>query len=225
MQLRHEYKHIISQSDFIVLHSRLSKIMQLDPHSGPDGCYFIRSLYFDTMTDKILNEKLDGLSHRQKYRIRCYNHSDQFIRLEKKIKINDLGTKVSATMSRYEIESILNGNIDFLLQREEEVLHDFYSSIQYEGLKPRTIVDYSRYPFVYAPGNVRVTLDFNIRSGMYSKDFFDFELPTLSSGDKAIVLEVKYDAFLPDIIRNAIQIGSISETAFSKYAACRSFEK
>ena len=59
MDLRHEWKHEISDCDRLVLRQRLSAVMQLDPHAI-DGTYFIRSLYFDNGTDKDLREKLDG---------------------------------------------------------------------------------------------------------------------------------------------------------------------
>ena len=59
MDLRHEWKHEISDCDRLVLRQRLSAVMQLDPHAI-DGKYFIRSLYFDNGTDKDLREKLDG---------------------------------------------------------------------------------------------------------------------------------------------------------------------
>lgn len=122
MQLRHEYKHRITLADQLLLQSRLAAVLHPDPHVGPDGCYQIRSLYFDTASDRMLREKLDGLSRREKYRIRCYNGSDAFIRLEKKVKIGDLGTKISAPLTRHETERILAGDIGFLLDRREDVL-------------------------------------------------------------------------------------------------------
>ena len=224
MQLRHEYKHIITRADFIQLQSRLAAVMTPDPYAGADGCYHIRSLYFDTASDRMLREKEDGLSRREKFRIRIYNGNEDFIRLEKKIKIGGLGAKVSAVLSRSEVRQILDGDIDFLRAHQEEVLQELYTRMRYDGLKPKTLVDYSRRPFIYGPGNVRITLDYNIRTGLYANNLFDRNCPTLPAGDGAIILEVKYDNFLPDVIRHVVQLGSASGSAFSKYAACRSFE-
>ena len=222
MQLRHEYKHLITPADFAVLRARLAAVMQPDPHAGSDGVYRIRSLYFDTPDDRILREKLDGLGRREKYRIRLYNGSDALIRLEKKVKIGDLGTKLSASLSRAETQRLLDGNIEFLRDRPEEVLHELYAAMRCDRLQPKTLVDYTRIPFIYPPGNVRVTLDYNIRSGLYARDLFA-DVPTLPAGGGAIILEVKYDNFLPDVIRSAVQLGGPSASAFSKYAACRQF--
>jgi hypothetical protein len=37
----------------------------------------------------------------------------------------------------------------------------------------------------------------------------------------AIILEVKWDGFLPDIIRDAVSLADRREGSFSKYEACR----
>lgn len=42
---------------------------------------------------------------------------------------------------------------------------ELYSKMMSQGLRPKAIVDYTREPFTYRPGNVRVTLDYNLRDG------------------------------------------------------------
>ena len=86
-----------------------------------------------------------------------------------------------------------------------------------QGLRPKTIVDYTREPFVYGPGNVRVTLDSAIRTGVFRTDFLNPETLTLPAGDAPMLLEVKWDEFLPDIIRDAVTIPGRRVSAFSKY--------
>ena len=49
-----------------------------------------------------------------------------------------------------------------------------------QGLHPMTLVDYKREPFIYAPGNVRVTIDYDIRTGLRCTDLLNTE----SSGEK-----------------------------------------
>jgi len=54
---RHEIKHYISLSDYYVLKSRLSAVMELDSHvDKATGQYQIRSLYFDDLNDTCLNK-------------------------------------------------------------------------------------------------------------------------------------------------------------------------
>lgn len=88
-------------------------------------------------------------------------------------------------------------------------------------LRPKTIVDYEREPFVYKPGNVRITIDKNIRTGLSANQLFERSLPTIPAGEPIILLEVKYDEFLPEIIADIVQLGGRRSAAFSKYAVCR----
>ena len=78
-----------------------------------------------------------------------------------------------------------------------------------------------REPFTYGPGNVRVTLDYDIRTGLSCVDFLNPDCPTIPAGDDKIILEVKWDEFLPEIIRDAVQLDNRRVGAFSKYAASR----
>ena len=107
-----------------------------------------------------------------------------------------------------------------MLDSEYPLIKELYSKMINEGMAPKTIVDYTREPFIYPAGNVRVTLDYNIRSGLRCTDFLNTECVTVPVTD-AIILEVKWDGFLPDIIRDAVSISDSREGAFSKYAACR----
>lgn len=72
-----------------------------------------------------------------------------------------------------------------------------------QQLRPRVLVSYVREPYVYAAGNVRVTFDSNIRTSLLQREFLNGALPDIIATDAPgdIILEVKYDAFLPEIIR------------------------
>ncbi len=220
MQFRHEMKHEISMSDMIAIRQRLGAVAKADPHAV-DGKYLIRSLYFDTPEDKALIEKKAGVPRRQKFRIRYYNNDLSMIRLEKKSKADGLGTKVSAPLTKEMAEKILKGDLAWMKDSKEEVIKELYSHMVSERLRPKTIVDYTREPFIYAPGNVRVTLDYNIRSGLDCTDFLNPDCITVPASFGVCILEVKWDAFLPEIIRDAVQLPSSRTGSFSKYAACR----
>lgn len=223
MDYRHEWKHSISRRDMLMLRQRLRAVMEPDPHAI-DGKYFIRSLYFDTPGDTALREKLDGVSRREKFRIRCYNHDTSLIHLEKKSKLAGLGSKLSAPLSPQQVQSILDGDLGWMLSSSQPLIQELYCKMTTTRLRPRTIVDYTREPFVYGPGNVRVTIDYDIRTGLRSTGFLDPDCITIPAGDSPIILEVKWDGFLPDIIRSAVQLESRQASAFSKYAQCRIYD-
>ena len=223
MNYRHEYKHEINLSDVLILRQRLRAVMQPDKHAD-EGKYEIRSLYFDNLSDKALREKLDGINYREKFRIRYYNGDTSLIHLEKKSKFDRVGTKQYAALSKEEVQSILNGDYSWIGQRQEPILTEFYAKTVYSQLKPKTIVDYTREPYIFPAGNVRVTIDYNIRTGLLCTDFLNPSCVTIPVRDSPNILEVKWDAYLPDIIRDAVQLGTRRPCAFSKYAACRIYD-
>jgi len=217
---RYELKYLINYPEYEALKVRMLPYFKLDSHAS-NGQYMIRSLYFDNLKDKALREKVDGVNRREKFRIRYYNLDTSIIHLEKKSKLNGLGSKYSAPLSCEQAQMIVDGEIDWMLESEHSLIQELYCKMRYQGMKPKTIVDYTREPFIYDPGNVRVTLDYNIRTGMECTDFLNPECITVPAGDAPIILEVKWDDYLPDIIRDAVQLKGRRVTSFSKYAQCR----
>lgn len=216
--LRHEFKHEINLADQLALRARLRLLMKPDEHGTE---YRIRSLYFDNFCDKALKEKLDGLENREKFRIRLYNGDDTFIRLEKKEKLHGLCRKTSAVIAREECEKLLSGDKSWMKGRGP-LFEELSAKMDTQMLRPKTIVDYTREAFVYPAGNVRVTFDSGIRTGILKRGLLDDDLLTVSSSQIRI-LEVKFDRFLPEHIQDALQLESRPAAAFSKYAACRIF--
>ena len=219
---RHEWKHIINHADKIAIRQRLRAVAQVDANAA-DGRYLIRSLYFDNISDKALREKLDGVNRREKFRIRYYNGNTDQIHLEKKSKWNGLGTKDRTLITADEAQRIVDGDLSWMIGSDRPLVQELYVKMNSQGLRPKTIVDYTREPFVYAPGNVRVTLDYNIRTGLLCTDFLNPDCITIPAGAGETILEVKWDEYLPSVIRDAVQLGSRQLSAFSKYAACRMY--
>jgi len=220
MKLRHEHKHIINLSDIMILRTRLSAVAKRDKHANPDGTYTVKSLYFDSYTDRALREKLDGVNPREKFRIRYYNCDTSFIRLEKKSKINGLCAKESVNITEEQCQMIIDGDIAFLIQSPNKLLNELYAKMQYGLLRPRCIVTYTRESFVYPIGNVRITLDYNIGRSLSVCEFLNPDNVIVKPGQNSLV-EVKYDQYLPEVIRNAVSLKSRRQSAFSKYSAMR----
>lgn len=204
----------------IAIRQRMRAIAEPDKHAI-DGKYLIRSLYFDTPTDKALFEKQNGVSRRSKFRIRYYNGDKSVIHLEKKCKVGGLGLKVSANLTEEQAQRIVDGDTSWMMDSSDELVKELYTHMINEGLAPKVIVDYTREPFIYRPGNVRVTLDYNIRTGLGCTDFLNTECITIPAAQGTCVMEVKWDNFLPEIIRDAVQLPYGRTGSFSKYEACR----
>lgn len=220
MKPRHEWKHEITAADCRVLTARLSAVARRDAH-GQNGRYEIRSLYFDDPLDTALREKIDGVNRREKFRIRYYNGDASYICLEKKSKWNGLCGKRSVLLSAQEVRDILDGDLAWMTDSGRSLIQELYYKMRSKRLRPKTIVDYTRDAYVFPAGNVRVTLDSNIRTGLGATDFLNPACVTVPAGDAPVILEVKWDEFLPDVIRAAVQLPGRHASSFSKYAACR----
>lgn len=223
VKLRHELKHSIRNGEDAILTSRLKKLFRHDENAGSHGIYRVSSLYFDTPTDLALRQKLDGVNCREKFRLRYYGDDLRFIRLEKKYKINGLCSKRSTRITQEQVKKLLSGDIGFLLSGDA-LMQELYSKMKGQRLAPKTIVTYDREAFLFAPGNVRITLDRNVRTGLASLNFLNPRLHHVPVSEGLTVLEVKYDEFLPEIVKMAVQVPNTQASTYSKYAVCRKFD-
>ena len=217
---RHEYKYLISAADAKLLKLRLKHIMQPDPHTGPSGRYTIRSLYFDDLAHNAYYEKADGICLRSKYRIRIYNYTLKSIKLEKKEKLGNLTRKTAQTIQRSDAKALQRREVPETLENGD-LLDELWLKIRSEGLRPMVLVDYDRTPFVCADGNTRITLDENLRTRPYCANLVASPaamMPVLEKGQ--VILEVKFDDFLPTYLADALRDIPKANLAISKFALC-----
>lgn len=221
---RHELKFIISPAIARILEMRLKAVMDLDCNSiYEDHTYKIRSLYFDNDSSDAYYEKLNGVLYREKYRIRYYNDDDSFIRLERKLKHNNMTSKDQVAISRELCDKIITGEIEML--EGTGLLEEFLNDMRRKHLKPAVIVDYIRLAYTYPISDVRITFDSRIKSGRYQYELFDYELPTYEILDEnEVVLEVKFNEVLPETIAIILSTVPMYRQAVSKFALCRSIK-
>ena len=223
--LRHELKYHITPAEMTVLRSVLTPIMQFDPNGDANNEYHIRSLYFDTINDDALEEKIAGVGNRKKYRIRIYNISDRVIKLECKSKYGDLISKQSVSIPRELAEQLIAGDPDGLQRMRHPLLHDVYREMRTRLLRPAVIVDYVREAYIHPAQDVRITFDKTLRTGLYATDMFDASLPTFPVFDDPVeILEVKFNEFLPSYIQSILSGVTAQRSAVSKYTWCRRYE-
>ena len=222
MAYRQELKYVISGAERELLVRRLSAVLERDPYSMPDGTYGVRTLYFDDLYDSAMEDALSGVPEREKYRLRMYNRDPSFLRLEKKIKRYGGGIKPELRLSREECERLLKGDHAFLAQKQEPFAEVVYAEAQTGGLRPQAVVQYIRTAFGSPQGDLRITVDSDIRVSRAPHAFFadkDFGMPVMEHGE--CVMEIKFSGFLPDYIQHLVGIADTSRVALSKYAACR----
>lgn len=221
---RHEYKYVSPEIILSVLEKRVGSVLALDSHTGENGAYSIRSIYFDDIYNTCYHENEDGTDPREKFRIRIYNCNAQRISLELKQKENSKTLKSNCSISKDDCNLIMNGKIPEIQNESPYLLKKLVSKMQYSNLKPVCIVAYERVPYVYKIGNVRVTFDRNIRSSSDIKGFFSNTTAFRPVLAKSInMMEVKFDELLPDYISSILQTGLLRQTSFSKYYLCRKY--
>lgn len=106
---------------------------------------------------------------------------------------------------------------------ERKLIQDLFHQMRLFQLKPLTVVDYEREAFIYPYGNVRVTFDSHIKTSIRNNDVLNPHLPMVETDPNTVILEVKYDEFLPDVIKNLLQIGNRRKGAYSKYQISRMY--
>lgn len=220
--LRYENKYFISRAAYEQLRTRIGAGLWSDDHAN-GGRYLIRSLYFDDYADSGLHDKIDGVEKREKFRIRFYDMDDSFIRLESKQKLGQMTRKLSAPLTRTQVEQILAGDIWWMLQSEHPLIRNFYLKLRTRLLRPAVIVDYLREPYVFE--DVRITFDMELHSGVWNTDLFERDLLTapVFPSDR-MILEVKYDDALPYAVRKLLGTVPLARSAISKYELCRQFQ-
>lgn len=221
---RHEIKYYCSETELRLLENRIKNLCQMDRHAIQTGGYTISSIYFDDYKNSYFYENENGTDPREKFRIRMYNNNRSLLLLECKKKVNGMTQKQSCTLTEEEYRRIMYDDENAVFDQEKTLLLRFWALKNMQLLQPKVIVCYDRVPYVYTPGNVRITFDRNICS---SNDFNKFGEPNIKKRPimplGKHILEVKYDEFLPDYLYNILQSPNLIRTNFSKYYLSRKY--
>ena len=220
---RHELKYFVSFLDHKVLSEIFSQTLQTDPHSNRDREYWIRSLYFDTPGNNDYYEKMIGVDERKKVRLRIYNENQSKVKAEIKYKFNQYMLKETGIITREDALKLIDGHREILLNYNNASLNQVYYIISRDLYRPAVLVDYEREAYICNTQDIRITFDKNIRGS--SVDFGLFEKNINMSpvfDEKTMVMEIKYNRFLPDWLREVLTQCNAERYAISKYCLSRS---
>lgn len=220
--MRHEIKILLSYPEYVSLAAKLKCIATPDINSEDNGDYFIRSLYLDDIYNTAYRTKIAGLDNRKKYRIRCYNCSDEVIKFECKNKFKDRIHKVSFSITSDQYRSFMQGDYGFLTSTDHPLAKEVYGMLKHSGLSPSVIVDYDREAYIHPLSNTRLTFDKNLRSGISSFDLFDGDMYTLPIfPDNSVIFEIKYNEYIPSHITDMIKTMRGTKMSLSKFCMCK----
>lgn len=217
---RVEKKYEISLVEAVRIRAMLDVCLKQDVNNKSDG-YLVRSLYFDTVYNDDLLDKESGLEFRHKIRLRLYNPNAEKVSLERKAKQGQFQYKQSLIISRKQAEDMMNCNYDFLSELNDPFANELHYIMTANLYRPKVLIEYNRRAYVVEENNTRITIDSDIGATFGTLDIFDnevaftrFLIPT--------VLEVKYNNFLFDYVKDIVNVTNKLETSVSKYTiACR----
>lgn len=222
--LRTEKKYPMRYETARNLMHRLGMIMEPDSYMKEPEGYRVRSLYFDSFTNRDYHEKEAGLECRKKIRLRTYG-DDGIIKLEWKQKQGEVQRKRSMSVSRQEAVELSRGNYRVLMERKEELAGEFYGLMMTEVYRPRCLVEYRRAALVEAINDIRITFDSDLRIHEGCFDLFDLKrnhcYPVWEPG--RVTMEVKYNGFLFPYIKDILMPYTLTQEAASKYCAGRKY--
>lgn len=219
--LREEKKFLLNYLEFYKVKGFLNQVMIPDSHNGAEG-YMVRSLYFDTLDDLCFREKIDGVSKRKKMRLRIYHPDDKIAYLEMKQKDGKYQMKRSLAISKSDALELIDGNYDVLLEYKKDFAMECYSVLKEGGYVPKTVVQYKRHAFIAKENNIRITLDGEVLATEANFNIFDPNLPLYPVFPKSVeILEVKFNGFLLEYIKNFMDNVDKSELSVSKYCLAR----
>jgi len=216
---REEYKYYIHDLDANIAAEIFQKILELDKNASPiTRQYTVSSLYFDTLDSQDLNEKLDGILKRKKYRMRIYNNDLKTIKLETKNRIGTFISKDSERISTKLANNIINNCFDEN-ENENENCRNILLNLKKNGYRSRVIVEYDREAYYLPFGNIRITLDKNLRTYSSYKNLLNLENKPNSPVflDNNQILEIKFGEPLPHFIKSILSNFSLYRCSISKY--------
>jgi hypothetical protein len=211
---RLEYKYLISYKDYISIRNALRALMIHDVHNETDT-YNVTSIYLDDIVYTGVSDKAFGNETHSKYRIRYYDDYS-FKKLELKKKVGDASTKISTTINNEVFNAILTQDFDTLEEYFEDPLIRKYSlDMMLHNLEPKLNIGYLREAYKDEMDNVRITFDHTICGELFYEDVIFPERQVIEPG--FLVLEVKYEHFLPQEIKKIINKINATQIAYSKY--------
>ncbi|MCM1186226.1 MAG: polyphosphate polymerase domain-containing protein [Lachnoclostridium sp.] len=218
--MRHELKYVITPAQYILLKNRLRFFMQRDEHGGTDGNYFIRSIYFDSDRYDALHEKNKGILNRKKYRLRFYNGDTAVSRLECKRKSATRIEKLSVPITEEEMLCLLEADRHPKDYEPEGLAGELRGLIRSRGFKPTVVVDYLREAYVYPVSDLRITFDKEIAAGTVKDCMIKDRCMANVLPEGQMILEVKYNQYIPEHISHVVSSVWPTQTAASKYVMC-----
>lgn len=221
--LRTEKKYVLPVHVAGAVKSRLSYILQPDEFCRDQKPYLVKSLYFDSLSDRDYYQKCSGLENRHKIRLRTYGDGGA-IKLEWKRKQGSKQRKQSLLVSKQAAQELIDGSYRCLLEYDDDLARRLYAIMTEQVYRPKCLVQYERFAYALATNDIRITFDSNISAQEGNLELFSGAVAWYPvQPPNLVTLEIKYNHFLLEHIQTALAPFGLRETASSKYLRGRYF--
>lgn len=219
---RSENKYYITTETALNIRKKLDLILNRDDFSK-ENSYIVRSLYFDSFNNIDFNTKLAGTEIRKKIRIRVYDSASEKCKLEVKEKNGDAQHKISIWITKQDAIDLTLGKYNVLMkyfEKNKEAIK-IYTTMILGCYKPVVMVEYDRIAYTHPLYNTRITLDMNVRSSESNFNLFDQNILYTPIMENSIILEVKYNGKLIELISDVLKNYHLTKISVSKYCFSR----
>jgi SPX domain protein involved in polyphosphate accumulation len=231
MPLRYEYKYFVPNSKMDMLRNMIAPFMGYDKHAAAmqEKHYTVRSIYFDTPEYDCYFEKIEGLKHRKKFRLRGYNLPDGsngkvFFEIKRKYEVpiikNRAPSNFDEAVTLFEKTTLENYHPDKeRYPLAEENLQRFFYHYHNHQLRPVVLVIYEREAFLGKNNEtIRLTFDKNLRSVAFpSLNELYLEDRARRSLTNSFILEIKFNDYFPAWMKPIIGTLGVKRQSASKY--------
>ena len=218
--LRLEQKYLLTLEQYYRCRHEIEQVLRPDSYSGLEG-YWIRSLYFDSLSNRDYREKQAGIKYRRKVRLRIYSPDARTAKLEIKQKENIWQRKISIPLTRPEAEKVVQGNYSVLLAKGQEAVKA-YAMMNTFCYRPKSVVTYFRQAYTGAENHLRITFDKEITTSQTHLHLFEKgNSDEMLQNPYFVIMEVKFHQFVPAYVKEILNHCEVSAGSFSKYMMSR----
>ncbi|MEM6344845.1 MAG: polyphosphate polymerase domain-containing protein [Bacteroidota bacterium] len=229
--MRYEYKYFVPTEKLDTLRHLILPFVDLDKYAvdREHNHYTVRSIYFDSPRLEFYDEKVEGIAHRKKVRLRGYdigqNESTVFMEIKRKYEMPILKNRAPMTFAG--AKALLSGQapIERVIQNSgkfpdaQDNARRFLYQINKRNLRPVVCVIYDREPYLSKTDpTIRITFDKNLRSTPYPRvDQLYTEENLRHCLSNQFILEVKFNDYYPAWMKPIISTLGLKWTSASKY--------
>jgi hypothetical protein len=226
---RYEFKYVLSPSLRREVEAELAQFVHLDPFVSAQESqrYVVRSLYWDDAVHTAFHEKIDGLLRRSKFRLRTYSRdpaqgSPVFLEVKGRNNERVFKHRVQVAAAYSELTAAGDELSELVIERaaESPVRDAFLFQVQRRRIRPLTLIDYRRRPYVsrFDP-EFRLTFDEELFATATER-----LLPRRSDLVRRLepgntVMELKFRYHVPSWFHRIIQGYELRRRSYSKVCA------